>query len=212
MRLPSPPLLVVTDRQQAARPLGGVIRAAVEEGCRWFSLREKDLSGAQQKQLASALLPVTHAFGARLTIHGDPDMAADAGLDGVHLKAGGDARAARARIGENGIVGVSIHSVAEARALDPTIVDYAIAGPVYATSSKPGYGPAFGPGGLRSIVDASRVPIVGIGGIEANRVGDLIAAGAAGIAVMGGVMRAQDPGVEVRRLLAALASAQPRPR
>jgi thiamine-phosphate pyrophosphorylase len=162
-------------------------------------LREKDLSGAQQKQLASALLPVTHAFGARLTIHGDPDMAADAGLDGVHLKAGG-------------IVGVSIHSVAEARALDPMIVDYAIAGPVYATSSKPGYGPAFGPGGLRSIVDASRVPIVGIGGIEANRVGDLIAAGAAGIAVMGGVMRAQDPGVEVRRLLAALASAQPRPR
>jgi len=68
------------------------------------------------------------------------------------------------RIGSGALVGLSIHSIAEARALDPGFVDYAVAGPVFETPSKPGYGPALGPEGIRAIAAAARVPIIAIGG------------------------------------------------
>jgi len=87
--------------------------------------------------------------------------------------------------------------------MDRTI-DYAVLGPVHATASKPGYGPALGVEGVRLIAGATPVPIIAIGGITPGRVGDVMSAGAAGVAVMGSVMRALDPGAEVRALLAAL--------
>jgi thiamine-phosphate pyrophosphorylase len=109
-------------------------------------------------------------------------------------------------------VGCSIHTLSEALALDPTIVDYAIAGPAYASASKPGYGPALGPAGLRALARATPVPIIAIGGIEPRVVADVVAAGATGIAVMGGVMRAADQGTYVAALLQALADAKRQPR
>jgi len=74
------------------------------------------------------------------------------------------------------------------------------------TTSKPGYGPALGRDGIAAIVRATRVPIVAIGGITAATTGEIQAAGAAGIAVMGGVMRAEDPAQEVKSLLTALST------
>jgi len=110
------------------------------------------------------------------------------------------------------LIGMSVHSPDEARALDPETVDYAIAGPFAETASKPGYGPALGVDGLAAIVRASPVPVIAIGGIDAANVAHCLAAGAAGIAVMGSVMRAADPAAEMARLVAALAGAQPRGR
>ena len=198
-----PPLLLVTDRKQAAAPLGDILAAAFAAGCRWASLREKDLSVQEQVALAHSLLPVARQWTARLTVHGDPLVAVAATADGVHLAAGSDVTGARAVLGPDGIVGISIHSVAEARALDPNFVDYAIAGPAFETPSKPGYGPALGTEGIRAIADAARVPVIAIGGIVPERIPDIVAAGAAGVAVMGSVMRARDPGAEMRALLAA---------
>ena len=86
----------------------------------------------------------------------------------------------------------------------PAFVDYALAGPAFETASKPGYGPEIGRKGLAEIARAARVPVLAIGGINAARIGELIAAGAAGVAVMGGVMRAADPAQEVRALIATL--------
>jgi thiamine-phosphate pyrophosphorylase len=201
-------LLVVTDRRQAAQPLADILEAAFAAGCRWASLREKDLPQAEQLALARDLRAVADRHGARLTLHGEPATAAAAGLGGVHLAAGSDAAAARALLGAGALIGISIHGVAEARKLDPSFVDYAVAGPAFETASKPGYGPALGPAGIRAVVEASRVPIVAIGGIAPAQVGAVIGAGAAGIAVMGAVMRARDPAGEIRGLVGAIAAAQ----
>ena len=212
MRLPDPPLLVVTDRRQARRPLAEVVGAALSAGCRWISLREKDLPDDEQVPLARMLLPMIHRHGARLSIHGATALAKIAGVDGVHLPLGADAAVARAELGAQKLIGVSIHTVTEAEAIDPTVIDYALAGPAFETVSKPGYGPEIGRKGLAEMARAARVPLLAIGGINTLRVAEVIAAGCAGVAVMGGVMRAADPNVEVGALVATLQGVYPRAR
>ena len=210
MVLPSPPLLLVTDRRQARAPLDEIIGAAFAAGCRWASLREKDLPPAEQVALARRLLPIARASQARLTLHGDPVLARAAGLDGVHLSAGGNPALARQLLGRGALIGISIHTATEAEVLDPAVVDYAIAGPAYATPSKPGYGPFLGSRGIGEICRATSVPIIAIGGITADKVAEMQGAGADGVAVMGSIMRAEDPAAEMKRLVAEMT--QPRPR
>lgn len=208
MDIPEPPLLLVTDRRQARRPLQDIVAAALDAGCRWVSVREKDLPPDEQILLARSLLPTAHANGARLMLHGEASLAKDAGADGAHLPAGSDVAAARALIGRDKLLGVSIHTVTEAEAIDPADVDYVLAGPAFETTSKPGYGPEIGRKGLAEIARVVRVPMLAIGGINAARLGELIAAGAAGVAVMGGVMRAADPVREIAALIATLEGAR----
>jgi thiamine-phosphate pyrophosphorylase len=198
--LPDPPLLLITDRKQATRPLEEVLAAAFAAGCRWASLREKDLPGAEQAVLARALLPLARRFGAVLTLHGTPELAAAAGLDGVHLPDGGDVAHARAVLGPGALVGVSQHRPGAA---DPA-ADYVIAAPVFLTMSKPGYGPALGLAGLTAMVAAAGKPVVALGGIASQELPACLKAGAAGVAVMGAVMRAADPGGEVKALLSTI--------
>ncbi|MGB6537104.1 MAG: thiamine phosphate synthase, partial [Xanthobacteraceae bacterium] len=159
MALPDPPLLVVTDRRQARRSLDALVVAALGAGCRWVSLREKDLPEDEQVVLARQLLPLTRAAGARLLVHGRASLAELAGTDGVHLPAGADPVAACALLGAKKLVGVSIHTVIEAEAIDPTCVDYALAGPAFETPSKPGYGPEIGRRGFADIARAASVPV-----------------------------------------------------
>src|SRR5262245_6048095 len=131
--LPEPPLLIVTDRHQARVPLAEVAGAALAAGCRWISLREKDLPDDEQRELVLTLLPAVRRHGARLTLHGAAALARSCAADGVHLPAGSDPAAARKLMGPGKLVGVSIHTVTEAEAIDPRLVDYAIAGPAFET-------------------------------------------------------------------------------
>ena len=204
MRLPEPPFLLVTDRHQARQPLPSIVGAALGAGCRWISLREKDLPDAEQVALARTLLPMIRRSGARLTIHGEAALAKTCGADGVHLPAGSDATAARALLGPQKLIGLSIHTVTEAEAINPRAADYAIAGPAFETASKPGYGPEIGRNGLAEIAAVARVPVLAIGGLNTTRAAEVLAAGPIGIAVMGSVMRAADPAQEVRALLATV--------
>jgi thiamine-phosphate pyrophosphorylase len=206
--IPEPRLLLVTDRGQARRPLREVVAAALSAGCRWVSVREKDLAPDEQILLARSLLPLAHAKGAKLMLHGEALLARDAGADGVHLPSGSNLPTARALVGRDKLLGVSIHTVTEAEAIDPAEVDYVLAGPAFETASKPGYGPEIGRKGLADIARAARVPVLAIGGINAARLGELVAGGAAGAAVMGGVMRAADPAREVAALIATLEGAR----
>src|SRR5262249_19132781 len=75
MKLPDPARLLVTDRHQARLPLADIVRAALAAGCRWVSVREKDLSDDDQIALALTLLPIARRHGARLTLHGDAALA-----------------------------------------------------------------------------------------------------------------------------------------
>jgi thiamine-phosphate pyrophosphorylase len=202
--LPQPPLLLVTDRSQAHGSLDAILDAAFAAGCRWASLRERDLDADAQRALARRLLPIARRHGACLTLHGAAELARTAGLDGVHLSADGDPAAARALLGPAALIGISIHGRGEAAQLDPTVVDYAVAGPMFETASKPGYGPALGEGGIATLVAATAVPVLAIGGIVPATARVPLRAGAAGVAVMGGVMRTAWPGDEVRAFITAL--------
>jgi len=202
------PLLVITDRSQARRPLPEIVEAVLYGGCRWISLRERDLPKPEQWALVDLLLPLVRRYDALLTLHGNAQTGKRGDIDGVHLSSSSNASAARALVGPDRLVGMSVHSPAGAAAIDARMVDYVIAGPFHETQSKPGYEPALGKAGLAAIVRASPVPVVALGGIDVGNLADAVAAGAAGIAVMGGVMRADDPAQEVRGLLEALGRAR----
>jgi thiamine-phosphate pyrophosphorylase len=204
MKLPDPPLLLITDRRQAAGHVLEVAAKALEAGCRWLSLREKDLPQEDQAALLRDLLDRAQTCHAKITLHGDPALARLSRIHGVHLAAGSEVAAARRLLGKGALIGLSVHNAEEARAADPKRVDYVIAGPVFETASKPGYGPALGPEGLALIVKASPVPVIAIGGIRPENVPDCRAAGAAGVAVMGGIMRAKDPADAVAQIIGAL--------
>jgi thiamine-phosphate pyrophosphorylase len=212
VRLPDPPLLLITDRRQARRPLVEVVARAITAGCRWVSVREKDLSEGDQITLVRSLLPIASRRGARVLLHGDAALAKAANADGVHLSARSDPVVARELLGAGKLIGVSIHTVTEAEAIDPAIVDYAIAGPAFETPSKPGYGPEIGRKGLAEIAATAAVPVLAIGGLNATWAPEVLAAGPRGIAVMGGVMRASDPEQEIKALIAAIIGVQRRPR
>jgi thiamine-phosphate pyrophosphorylase len=206
MKLPCPPLLVISDRGQARRPLVEVADAAFRGGCRWFSLREKDLPAHERRDLLRALVALGRRFGAAVTVHDDIKAAVAAGAGGVHLPGGGlggDPAAAR-RLLPRGLIGVSAHSPEEAAAQLKAGADYATLSPIFLTESKPGYGPGLGLDALTAAARLSPGPVIALAGIDEYNAAACLAAGAAGIAVMGEIMRAADPETATRRLIAAI--------
>src|SRR5206468_738432 len=128
-----PPLLVLTDRAVAARPLVDVVRAAVDGGADCVLLREKDLPRSERAALADEL----RAFVPIVIVASDPTIDSD----GVHLGRIDMFPRPRPRV-----VGRSCHSRSELAAAAVEGCDYATLSPIFATRSKPGYGPALGVG------------------------------------------------------------------
>jgi thiamine-phosphate pyrophosphorylase len=204
-RLPIPPLLVISDRHQARLPLEQVAEGVFAGGCRWFSLREKDLPPAERRALLGRLVALGRRFGAVVTVHEDIEAAVAADADGVHLPSGGNVEAARSRLPKR-LIGASAHSADEAAALLRAAADYVTVSPVFVSASKPGYGPALGLDALARIVGAAPGPVIALGGVTAGNAAACLATGAAGIAVMGEVMRAANPRVCVEGLLRAIST------
>jgi len=203
MRLPVPPLLVISDRSQARRPLAAIFEAALAGGCRWFSLREKELPPDERGRLLGGLVELGHRCGAVVTAHADLEAVVAAGADGVHLPGGADPATARARL-PGALIGASAHSAAEAAALLRAGADYVTLSPIFATASKPGYGPALGLAGLAEAAALAPGPVIALGGITAANAAACVEAGSLGVAVMGEVMRAADPRTCVAALVAAV--------
>jgi len=206
MRLPMPPLLVISDRAQARRPIVEVAAAAFAGGCRWFSLREKDLPDRERLALLAALVALGRDCGATVGVHDDVDAAVATGAGAIHLPSGSDPRTARTRL-PHALIGASAHRPDEAAALIAAGADYVTISPVFLSESKPGYGPALGLDGLAAAAGAAKGPVIALAGIAPGNAAACVAAGAAGIAVMGEVMRAADPEGVVRALVAAIAAA-----
>jgi thiamine-phosphate pyrophosphorylase len=204
--LPAPPVLVITDRTQARAPLDQVAQALFAAGCRWLLLRDKDLPAAERRSLLARLVACGRVHGAAVTVSADAAAARAAGAVGVHLPDGGDAAAARAVLGQAALIGYSAHDRPGAAAAAAE-ADYVTLSPVFASPSKPGYGPALGLDGLRAACRQLSVPVIALGGVTAANAGACMEAGAAGVAVMGEVMRAEDPARTLRRLLDAVARA-----
>jgi thiamine-phosphate pyrophosphorylase len=203
VKLPAPPLLVITDRRQARRPLEELAEAIFAGGCRWLSLREKDLAAAERRTLLIALVTLGRRWKAIVTVHEDIDAAVMVGAGGVHLPNAGSPEAARARLPDR-LIGASAHSAEEAAALLSSGADYVTVSPVFVTASKPGYGPAVGLDGLARVVAQVSGPVIALGGITAANAALCLSSGAHGVAVMGEIMRAADPRAAVESILAAM--------
>jgi len=132
------------------------------------------------------------------------DVARAAGAHGVHLPGAGlPVESARAVMGNEAVIGRSIHSIDEPR--DTQGVDYLIFGPIFETPSKRRYGAPQGLDRLTEVSRVSSVPVIAIGGITVERVGEVLGHGASGVAVMGAILSADDPAAEVRAFKDALA-------
>ncbi len=204
MTLPDPPLLVITHRQMASRPLTAVVADALAGGCRWILVREKDLPRPVLTALVQEVVALVRPYGAWVSVSADVHAVVEAQAHGVHLPWGQDVRAARQAVGPGRWVGVSAHSLAEAQAAAVAGADYVTLSPIFLTESKPGYGPALGLATLRQVSQALPVPVIALAGITPQNAAACVQAGAAGVAVMGAVMGAADPARVVRQLVAGL--------
>jgi thiamine-phosphate diphosphorylase len=204
---PLGPLLVLTDRSACVRPLPEVVAAAVQGGARTVVLRERDLPDVQRAALASELRSLLDPAGGRLVLAGPPldaGTADDLAIGAVHLSAADEVPVPRPAL-----VGRSCHDVASVGRAAAEGCDWVTVSPVRATASKPGYGPALGLDGLAALT-WSGIPAYALGGLAADHAPGCLAAGAAGVAVMGAVMRADRPDHIVADLLASLALGDPR--
>ncbi|MEU7773173.1 thiamine phosphate synthase, partial [Micromonospora taraxaci] len=190
-------VVVLTDRLVARDRLDRVVAGAVAGGVRWVVLREKDLPRAERAALAADLRAILADVGGTLVVAGPDPLGGDA----VHLPAAGPYPPPT-----HTVVGRSCHNQAELDRL--TTEHYATASPVHPTKTKPGYGPPLGPDGLRRLIDISPVPVLALGGVETpDQVTACVKAGAAGVAVLGAIMRAQDPAETAATLTSAYVEA-----
>ena len=199
-----PPLVLVTDRHTAGgRDLVALVTAALDAGLPAVQLREKDLPGRPLLALAERLRTETARTGALLLVNDRIDVALAAEADGVHLGGGSvPVQVARRLLPPEALVGVSTHAPGEVVAAAGVGADFVFFGPVYATPAKAGA--PQGEGRLREAAAAAAIPVLAIGGITAERVEGVRAAGAAGVAVIRAILEAPDPGAATRALLAAL--------
>ena len=201
-------LYLVTDRRQTGgRLLAEVVEECLAAGLRAVQLREKDLPDAEFLALAHSLREVTRRVGAGLFINGRLDAALAVGADG--LQRGHDAPPIPVlRLRAPGlIIGASVHSVDEARAAERDGADFIVFGPVYDTPSKRAYGPPQGVDALANVVKAVSVRVFAIGGITADRVAAVRAAGAHGVAVISAILTAERPSEITKKFLEVLGSA-----
>jgi thiamine-phosphate pyrophosphorylase len=176
-------LCLVTDRR--ARPVVEQCREAASAGIDMIQVRERDLDGGPLASLVDDLVRLTRGTTTRVVVNDRLDVALACRADGVHLR--GDSispEAARSIAPPGFLIGRSVHDEREAKAA-AAHVDYLMAGTVFPTPSKPDLTEWLGVEGLARICRSVRVPVLAIGGITADRLPDVMAAGAAGIAAIG---------------------------
>ncbi len=203
--MPLPKLHLITNATQA-RKAGNTLKRtltdALQAGARLIQLREKELPPQDLLELAHSLTELAHQHNAKLLINTHTDIAHRVGADGVHRPAAGPTvDELRSQLEPDAIIGVSTHSLAEARAAAEQGADYITLSPIFESASKPGYGPALGVDELARVCDAVDVPVYALAGVTPERVAACVQAGAYGVAVMGGVMRAEEVGVVVEGYL-----------
>ena len=205
MILPDPPLLVITDRKLARRSLPKVIASVVSAGCRWVMLREKDLDSAGLEELASQILPPITGTGCQLSINGNIGVALKISGAGLHLPQGQSAIEARKILGPDRLFGVSAHSREEIAAAEQAGADYATISPVFSPTSKETEGKTLDLRGLQELSANTALPLIALGGITAQNAADCLEAGSAGVAVLGAVMGAEEPGESAASILSSIA-------
>jgi thiamine-phosphate pyrophosphorylase len=185
-----PIICLVTDRRQLPDPaeesLVRLVTLATEAGVNLVHIRERDLDDRHLHALTKRIVAAAAGTSAAVVVNDRTDIALAAGASGVHLRSDsvpGDRTRSMAPPGF--LVGRSVHGAREASEAAATGVDYLVLGTIHPTRSKPQDALLTGRRGLEETCRAVELPVVAIGGITSANVGDIAAAGAAGIAAIG---------------------------
>ncbi len=193
-------LYLVTNRKlstRGGRSLEEVVKEACAAGVRAVQLREKDLSGRELYELAKRLRAISKQSNAKLFINDRVDIVLAAEADGVHCPEQGMPVATTRKLLPKNHIGVSVHSVESALAVEQDGADFITFGPVFSTSLKAEYGSPQGLDALAEVTACVNIPVFAIGGITPDRARECLKRGAHGVAVVSAVMSARDIGKAV---------------
>jgi len=195
-------LYLVTDRSLArGRSVPCVVEAAVRGGVTAVQLRDKNCSTRDFIQLGRQLKELLTPLHVPLIVNDRVDIALAIGADGVHIgQQDMDYQLARKLLGPGALIGLSIETIEQARAAAAFDVDYLGVGPVFATATKMDAAPPLGVVGLARVRALAPHPIVAIGGIGTENVGQVIHSGADGVAIVSAICAADDPERAAREL------------
>ncbi len=159
-------------------------RTLLRAGVRIFQLRAKNFTKFKVFEIAEQLIPICEETGALLIINDLVDVALVSSVAGVHLGQEDFPATEARKILPAKIIGLSTHNIQQFSTAHSLPLSYIAIGPVYGTRTKPAAGRAVGVEFLKKVRPLTEIPIVCIGGITEDRIPDLIAAGADGIAVV----------------------------
>ena len=198
-------LYLVTDRPlSGGRDMAWIVREAAAGGVTMVQLREKECSTAEFIALARELKTALQPLGIPLIINDRVDVALAVDADGVHIgQSDMPYDVARRLLGPDKIIGLSVETMEEVIAANALDVDYIGISPVYATPTKTDTLAPFGLEGIEEVMRLSRHRCVAIGGMNRNTIGEVIARGVEGVAVVSAIVAAESPR-EASRELAAI--------
>ncbi|MBI4683104.1 MAG: thiamine phosphate synthase [Nitrospirae bacterium] len=188
-------LYLITDRKRIADrySLIAAVRLALKGGVKAVQLREKDLNTRELLKLAYKMRALTNQYKAKLFINDRFDIALAVGADGVHLTQNSiPTHAARNTVKKKLMIGVSTHSLKEAKEAEKGGADFITFGPVYRTPSKLKYGESVGLDTLRKVSGKIKIPVFAIGGIKGDKINDVMESGAYGVAMISEIFGAED--------------------
>lgn len=181
---------------------------ALAAGVRLFQYRNKSGSRKEVYSVSYELSGMVKRSGGVFIVNDHADIAKAVDADGVHL--GQDDlpfEYARKVLGRDKLIGISTHSVEQAREAEAAGADYIGFGPLFPTTTKDA-GPCQGVEKLRSLRNAVTLPILAIGGIRPDNIAEAMHAGANGVAVVSAVLSAPDPGAVARDLIDRIETAR----
>lgn len=197
-------LHVLTDARGGRAALAAIF-ASVAAGAPVVQVRQKDCTDRALHDFAAAVVRICAAAGATCIVNDRVDVALAVGAAGTHLGAEDlPVAAVRRMAGPEHLIGGTARNPRQARELVAAGADYLGVGPAYATTTKSGLPHPIGPAGVGAVAGAVKVPVIAIGGVTAERVPELLAVGAWGVAVTAAVSGASDPAAATRQLLQEL--------
>lgn len=199
-------LYVILDAAISRLSLEAAAERVLAGGAKVIQLRDKAAQFEDLIDTGHRLREMTTAAGATLIVNDNPYLAHEIGADGVHLgQSDFPPYIAREVLGANGIIGISTHNKQQALAALYQPVDYIAVGPVFPTNSKQSSNKPVGIEHVRWVARHVQRPIVAIGGLTAQTIPEVIAAGAQNVAMIGEIMAAPDIEAKVRELVQLIA-------
>ncbi|MEK7761456.1 MAG: thiamine phosphate synthase [Nitrospirota bacterium] len=188
-----------------ARPLVEVLTVAAEAGAFLFQYRNKAASMKDAYVEALALRQAAAQAGVLFIVNDRCDLALAVDADGVHLGQGDlPIDSARKVMGPDKLIGISTHNPDQVQKATAGKPDYLGFGPIFTPGSKQDHDPVVGLEGLRAMIGLTSLPVFAIGGIQLGQVGEVMRAGAKGVAVISAILKAPDIGHAVKEFLAQM--------